>query len=130
LLLSDYCAVAVAVLLSRAPCRSEINMERQPRSSSPTKRITYSQCKRSVRGIKNPSHTACHTSSSLQLLYHCFPHLRCALLDLSFILSWEIRCTAENDRAAAEFNDELVYRLSHFYHLLTHGQHAAKPANE
>ncbi|KAL7506616.1 hypothetical protein ACHAXN_003862 [Cyclotella atomus] len=96
-------------------------------ASSPMKHSTGSPCKRSLRGIKNPSDTACHTSSSLQLLYHCFPSLRCALLDLSSISSRENRDIAKKDQTAVDFNNELVYHLSHFYHLLTYGQHAAKP---
>ncbi|KAL7478724.1 hypothetical protein ACHAW6_004479 [Cyclotella cf. meneghiniana] len=95
-----------------------------------------------MRGITNTSRTACHTSSTLQLLYHCFPLLRRALLDLASIASRErrrrIRRHCRNAKASTkreqgqpseqeketeeeEWERELVYQLSWFFRLLTHG---------
>eukprot|EP00804_Cyclotella_cryptica_P011068 CCRYP_013541-RA/>CCRYP_013541-RA protein AED:0.05 eAED:0.05 QI:0/-1/0/1/-1/1/1/0/1054 len=90
-----------------------------------------------MRGITNTSQTACHTSSSLQLLYHCFPLLRRALLELASIASRERRrqqrrkakeCpkgehgqTSEQDDNN-EWDSELVYQLSWFFLLLAEGQ--------
>ena len=35
------------------------------------------------RGISNIHGTSCHTSSAIQLIYHCFPTLRSSLLELA-----------------------------------------------
>ena len=98
-----------------------------------------------MRGITNTYQTNCHTSSSLQLLYHCFPLLLRALLDLASIASRERQRRQrrrrqhfrnakrehdpqrepeeeeENEEEEEEWERELVYQLSWFFRLLVHG---------
>jgi len=99
------------------------------------------------RGITNINKTSCHTSSSIQLLYHCFPPLTDSIIDLAECSaiyhvqqlynkrgrrgsdkknkSTKTDSIAENDKEGeGKDNDviesEFVYQLSWFYYLLTY----------
>ena len=98
------------------------------------------------RGITNINKTSCHTSSSIQLLYHCFPQLTNSILDLAEssavyhvqqLYNKKARRgsdkknkstnkdgIAENDDKGEGKSDviesEFVYQLSWFYYLLTY----------
>mmetsp|Transcript_7262 Transcript_7262/g.15640 ORF Transcript_7262/g.15640 Transcript_7262/m.15640 type:complete len:1243 (-) Transcript_7262:13-3741(-) len=95
------------------------------------------------RGITNSQGTACHTSSALQLIFHCFPNVRDKLLDLAVATSdasvhaHDENNDSKNNEARNISSDELssskkgvmimqqefVYRLAWFFYLLKHARH-------
>jgi len=79
------------------------------------------------RGIANVNGTSCHTSSALQLLFHCFPHLREALLNLAPI-SAEYYLEKEG-HVHDVVQHEFVYQLSWFFYLLAYEEDALEIAS-
>ena len=76
---------------------------------------------RPYRGIANPVGTSCHTSSALQVLFHCFPALTDALLTLAPV-SASRSASAATGSGSARIDEEFVHQLAWFYHLLAHGE--------
>ncbi len=94
------------------------------------------------RGIINGQGTACHTSSALQLIFHCFPDVRGTLLELAVASSDASTHSSdenddrENNSAEKISNDkfssiengaiirqqEFVYQLAWFFYLLKHAE--------
>lgn len=98
-----------------------------PSLSSPLpKRNNY---KTYYRGIRNKNGTGCHTSSALQLLFHCFPRLREELLQLASVsanctvhlLSFDSSKDRKHNHAHA-VEKEFVYQLSWFFYLLANAE--------
>jgi len=90
------------------------------------------------RGITNANGTGCHTSSALQLLFHCFPRLREDLLNLSNVsanytaqqsLSSTSTSDEENNSVKA-IEKEFVYQLSWFFYLLANAEDIIAIAQE
>jgi len=81
------------------------------------------------RGITNTNGTGCHTSSALQLLFHCFPRLREELLNVANVsANYTVQISSSgsskekgNDHAHA-IEEEFVYQISWFFHLLANAE--------
>ena len=82
----------------------------------------------SHRGINNVNGTACHTSSALQLIFHCFPLLREALLKLApvcaefYMMGQRKRSSRSANKGAEIVQNEFVYQLSWFFYLLAYDE--------
>ena len=75
------------------------------------------------RGIANTNGTGCHTSSALQLLFHCFPRLRDELLNLANIsANYTVQSSSPEHKHAQAIEKEFVYQLSWFFYLLANAE--------
>ena len=74
------------------------------------------------RGIINSNGTGCHTSSALQLMYHCFPKLREEVLNLANVsANYAVKKSSsidEESKYMQSLEKEFVYQLSWFFYLL------------
>jgi len=111
------------------------------------------------RGIINTQGTSCHTSSALQLLFHCFPKFRAAVLELArvsadYYVSSRLRSQQrkrqqqrkqkddatkgsggageeeEGDEGGEVIYQEFVYQLSWFFHLLAYCEDIVQVSQE
>lgn len=78
------------------------------------------------RGITNTNGTGCHTSSALQLLFHCFPRLRDELLNLAYssanLPAQKSSPSDEENKHTTAIEKEFVYQLSWFFYLLANAE--------
>lgn len=78
------------------------------------------------RGITNDNGTGCHTSSALQLLFHCFPRLREDLLNLANVsanyTAQKSPLSDEENKHVKTVEKEFVYQLSWFFYLLANAE--------
>lgn len=78
------------------------------------------------RGITNANGTGCHTSSALQLLFHCFPRLREDLLNLANVsanyAAQKSPLSDEENKHVQAVEKEFVYQLSWFFYLLANAE--------
>jgi len=88
------------------------------------------------RGITNANGTGCHTSSALQLLFHCFPRLREDLLNIanvsaSYTAQQSLSSTSdEENNSVKAIEKEFVYQLSWFFYLLANAEDIIAIAQE
>jgi len=97
-------------LLHRGVFRDFINMNLTSSSSS---RTNYPP-PHPHRGINNVNGTSCHTSSALQLLFHCFPKVTEALLLLAPISAeyyWIDKCTKAATQQERRHQKQLQNRI-------------------
>lgn len=100
---------------SAAPALAAANTALDSRLPIQSNHIIY-------RGITNANGTGCHTSSALQLLFHCFPRLREDLLNLANVsanyTAQKSPLSVEEMKHVQTVEKEFVYQLSWFFYLL------------
>src|SRR5210317_34676 len=75
--------------------------EAEPALLSPPRKAAAAPDRKTIyRGITNTNGTSCHTSSALQLLFHCFPRLREELLNLANV-SVDYYCPTQHHNGAS-----------------------------
>ena len=108
--------------------------EAEPALLSPPRKAAAAPNRKTIyRGITNANGTSCHTSSALQLLFHCFPRLREELLNLANV-SVDYYCPTQHhngascaqkdrvDKHTQAIENEFVYHLSWFFYLLAYAE--------